>query len=392
MTDLAPQSEKESDLIWMLRALDLARQSVGVASPNPAVGCVLVKNGAVIGEGFHAYDLRDHAEIVALKAAGPAAKGSTAYVTLEPCSHTGRTGPCADALIAAGIARVVVAIGDPNPSVNGQGIASLRSAGISVDVGLLKREARELNDDFARYIQTGLPFVTLKAGLSLDGRIAPAPETRATDAPVMLTGTGPVMLTSKESQAEVQRMRQASDALITGIGTVLADNPLLTDRSGLPRRRLLLRVVLDSKLRLPLDSRLVETANEDLIVFCTTPNPERRRALESLHIPVEQVTSEPGSNRVSLAQVLGRLGEMQLTSALLEGGSQLNSAALLHADKLTLFYAPIFLGADAVPFLETSHPVPLRPVRTMLTKFGPDFRLEAWLRDPWSDSKSDIKS
>ncbi len=365
----------------MRRALDLAHQSVGLASPNPAVGCVLVKHGKIIAEGFHAYDQRDHAEVVALKAAGPAAKGSTAYVTLEPCSHSGRTGPCAAALIAAQVTRVVVATSDPNPAVNGQGITRLRNAGITVDVGPLAQEARDLNDGFARYIRTRLPFLTLKAGLSLDGRIAPAPETRSTAAPVMLTGA--------ESQSEVHRMRHASDAIITGIGTVLADNPLLTDRSNLPRRRPLLRVVLDSTLRLPLDSRLVSTANDDLIVFCTTPNAERRRALESLHIRVEQLAPEPGSNRISIPHVLARLGEMQLTSAMLEGGSQLNAAALPHADKLTLFYAPLILGPSAVPFIHTSTTIPLNPVRTAVTPFGPDLRLEAWLHDPWLSSTAE---
>lgn len=365
----------------MRLALSLAHKSVGLASPNPAVGCVLVKDGHILGEGFHSYDLRDHAEIVALKSAGSTAKGSTAYVTLEPCSHTGRTGPCADGLVNAGIARVVVTTGDPNPSVNGKGIERLCNAGITVDVGLMQQEARDLNDGFARYIQTHLPFVTLKAGLSLDGRIAPAPETRTPGAAVMLT--------SPESQAEVHRLRHASDALITGINTILTDNPLLTDRSGLPRRRPLLRVVLDSALRLPLDSRLVETANDDLLVFCITASAERRRALESLHIRVEQIEAqidaEPDRNRVSLPSVLKRLGELEITSALLEAGSQLNASALSHADKLTLFYAPIFLGANAVPLLHTAHPIPLQPIRTTLTPFGADFRLEAWLRDPWSN-------
>ncbi len=380
MSDLTPAQGQ--DLIWMRHALDLALQSVGVASPNPAVGCVLVSNNDIVGEGFHSYDLRDHAEVVALKAAGSAAKGSTAYVTLEPCSHTGRTGPCANALIAAGVSRVVVATGDPNPAVNGSGIAILRRAGISVDIGTFEQEARDLNDGFARYIRTNLPFITLKAGISLDGRIAPDPATRTPGSAVMLTGA--------ESQAEVHRMRHASDALITGINTVLADNPLLTDRSGLPRRRPLLRVVLDSTLRLPLESKLVQTANDDLIVLCAEPNPERRRALEALHIRVEQIDTEPNSNRIPLKRALKRLGELEITSAMLEAGSQLNASAIAHdtlpgnVDKLTLFYAPVFLGASAVPLLDTAHSIPLRPIRTTLCHFGPDVRLEAWLRDPWS--------
>ena len=377
-----PEHEAASlgDHRYMRRALDLAHHSVGLASPNPAVGCVLVKHGEIIAEGFHAYDQRDHAEVVALKAAGPAAHGATAYVTLEPCSHSGRTGPCADALIAARVARVVVATADPNPAVNGEGITRLRAAGITVDVGALAQEARDLNDGFARYIRTRLPFLTLKAGLSLDGRIAPdpniEPDTRSTPAPVMLT--------SAESQTEVHRMRHASDALITSIGTVLADDPLLTDRSGLPRRRPLQRIVLDSTLRLPLASRLVSTANDDLIVFCTAASAERRRALEALHIRVEQLAPEPGTTRLSLPHVLARLGELQLISAMLEGGSQLNAAALPHTDKLTLFYAPLFLGYSAIPLIHTNATIPLHPVRTTVTPFGPDLRLEAWLHDPWT--------
>jgi diaminohydroxyphosphoribosylaminopyrimidine deaminase/5-amino-6-(5-phosphoribosylamino)uracil reductase len=261
--------------------------------------------------------------------------------------------------------------------VNGCGIERLRHAGITVNVGVMSEQARALNDGFARYIQTHLPFVTLKAGISLDGRIAPVPETRAPGVPVMLTG--------EASQTEVHRMRHASDAIITGINTVLTDNPQLTDRSGLPRRRPLLRVVLDSTLRLPLDSRLVETANDDLIVFCTTPSADRRRALESLNIRIEQVEVEPNSERVSLKHVLSRLGELEITSAMLEAGSRLNASALNgHVDKLSLFYAPVFLGPTAVPLLETSSRINLQPIRTTVTKFGPDVRIEAWLRDPWS--------
>jgi diaminohydroxyphosphoribosylaminopyrimidine deaminase/5-amino-6-(5-phosphoribosylamino)uracil reductase len=365
---------------WMRRALELARKSVGVASPNPAVGCVLVKDDKLVGEGFHSYDQRDHAEVVALKAAGPAAEHSTAYVTLEPCSHTGRTGPCANALIEAKVARVVVATGDPNPEVCGRGLERMRSAGIEVEVGLMCDEAHDLNDGFARYIQTRLPFVTLKAGLSLDGRIAPAAHKRLHKVAVMLTGA--------ESQEEVQRMRHASDALITGINTVLDDDPLLTDRSGLPRRRPLLRVVLDSKLRMPLDSRLVGTANDDLIVFATEPDAERRHALEALHVRVEQIESEHGSRRVSIEGVLERLGEMQLTSALIEAGSRLNAAFLNYADMLALFYAPAILGSDGVPFLRLADASRIRPIRTTVAQLGSDALVKIRLRDPWASVQS----
>ena len=235
----ATDEQFENDLAWMQHALDLAMQGVGLASPNPAVGCVLVNgNNEAVGEGFHQYDLRDHAEVVALNDAGPLAKGATAYVTLEPCSHTGRTGPCADALIAAQVERVVIATLDANPIVRGNGVARLRAAGIPVDIGIRQQQAQRLNDAFAKYIRTGLPWVTLKAALSLDERIAPPAAARDEKQPFWLTG--------EESREEVHRLRHAHDAILTGIGTVLADDPLLTDRSGLERRRPLLRALLRS--------------------------------------------------------------------------------------------------------------------------------------------------
>jgi diaminohydroxyphosphoribosylaminopyrimidine deaminase/5-amino-6-(5-phosphoribosylamino)uracil reductase len=370
-------STQSADERWMKHALNLARRSIGLASPNPVVGCALVKDGQLVGEGSHEYDRRDHAEIVALKQALGEARGATAYVTLEPCSHTGRTGPCADALIRAGVARVVVATGDPNPQVNGQGIDRLRNAGIAVDSDVCVTEARELNDGFARHIRSGLPFVTLKAGLSLDGRIAPAP---GKPGPGHIAAA--VMLTGEESRADVQRLRHASDAILTGINTVLTDNPLLTDRSGLPRRRPLLRVVLDSALRLRLDSQLVRTAKDDLLVFCTTPNHERQKALGALGVRVEVVEG----SRVSLGQVLERLGQEGITSALLEGGSQVNASALGHqlVDKLVLFYAPIFLGVTAIPLTSSMEPWKSPVMRPSIQQFGRDFRFEGYLRDPWA--------
>ena len=362
----------------MSHALTLARQSVGLASPNPAVGCVLVKDNVLVGEGFHEYDKLDHAEIAALKQAGEHAKGATAYVTLEPCSHTGRTGPCADALIAAGVKRVVAATGDPNPAVSGRGLKRLKTAGIRVDTSVLQSEARELNDGFARYIRTGLPLVTLKAGVSLDGRIAPAPGTVARGAPVFLTG--------EASLAEVQQMRHASDAVMTGINTVLNDNPVLTDRTGLPRRRRLLRVVLDSALRLRLDSKLVRTAREDLIIFCTTLHNDRWRAFEALGVRVERIEQGTTNPRVSIRKVLERLGEMQITSVLLEAGGQVNNSALASqsVDKLCLFYAPVFLGEVGVPLISGFEVFKPHLERVRIDQFGRDFRLQGYLRDPWA--------
>src|ERR1700733_267889 len=315
-----PKTTQQIDEQWMEKALRLAEQSVGLASPNPAVGCVLVRDDASVGQGFHEFDRRDHAEVVALKQAGKKARGATAYVTLEPCSHQGRTGPCANALIAAGVSRVVVATGDPNPAVNGQGIARLRAAGISVRTDVLHSEARALNDVFAKYIQTKLPFVTLKAGVSLDGRIAPAPGS--------VPAGEPHYITSDASRAVVLQMRHACDALITGVDTVIADDPLLTDRSGLPRRRPLLRVVLDSSLRLPLDSKLVGSAKDDLLVFHLSADSGRVRALESLGVRLERIEAEAGSQRLSLKAVLKRLGELQILNAMFEAGSRLNGVAL----------------------------------------------------------------
>ena len=238
------------DVGTMQQALHLARETAALASPNPQVGCVLKKNNQIIGQGAHLYANRDHAEIVALKQAaalGHSTRGATAFVTLEPCSHHGRTGPCADALIAASITRCVVATTDPNPQVAGQGIARLRAAGIEVTLGICKLEARALNNAFAWAITQGRPFVTLKAALSTDGMLAPNPAKR--------TAAEPHWLTGPLARADVQQLRHASDAILTGIGTVLADNPSLTDRTGLPRRRPLQRIVLDSNLRIPLESR-----------------------------------------------------------------------------------------------------------------------------------------
>jgi diaminohydroxyphosphoribosylaminopyrimidine deaminase/5-amino-6-(5-phosphoribosylamino)uracil reductase len=368
---------------WMQRALALARQSVGLASPNPHVGCVLVKDEKLVGEGFHEYDRKDHAEIVALQQAGGNARGATAYVTLEPCSHTGRTGPCADALIRAGVARVVVATADPNPEVNGKGIERLTNAGIAVETGVCAAEARELNNGFARRIRTGLPFVTLKAGVSLDGRIAPHAGKPGPGAPLP---AGPIMLTGDESRADVQRLRHASDVIITGINTILADNPRLNDRSGLPRRRPLLRVVLDSALRLRLDSQLVRSASDDVLVFCTTPIGERQKALEALGVRVEVVEASNGSSRVSLNRVLERLGELGMNSALLEAGSQMTATALGQqlVDRLVLYYAPILLGTAAVPLSNSIEPWQWPIAQTSVQQFGRDVRIEACLRDPWA--------
>lgn len=257
-----------ADELFLKQALELAARGQGLASPNPMVGALVVDaGGRIVGSGTHIFAELKHAEVLALEQAGAAARGGTLYLNLEPCSHTGRTGPCADAVIAAGIARVVCSMEDPNPLVAGKGFERMRAAGIEVEVGILEAEARRLNESFAQFIRTGLPFVTLKAAMSLDGKIAAPAEHR-----LQLVGaasSNPSYITGPEARHRVHRMRHASDAILVGVGTVIADDPLLTDRSGLPRRRPLLRVILDSRLRLPLGSRVVETAQDDVVVFCS---------------------------------------------------------------------------------------------------------------------------
>ncbi len=372
--------QRMEDARWMRRALELARQSKAVSSPNPAVGCVLVKEGAAVGEGLHDYGRRDHAEVVALKQAGERARGATAYVTLEPCNHIGRTGPCSEALIAAGVARVVTATGDPNPEVNGQGLERLRAAGIAVSRGERQDEARELNDAFAGFIRTGRPFVTLKAGVSLDGRIAPESRPGRSAA----GRREPYFLTGAESRAEVQKMRHEHDALLTGIRTVLEDDPRLTDRTGLPRRRRLLRVVLDTELQLPLESKLVREANEDVLVFCTDPPEPRIAALEARGVRVESLRSRvPG--RIPLGDVMRRLARLQMISVMIEAGGQVTASALREdcVDKLVLYYAPVMLGTAGVPLMEDPEMRRLEVSRVAATRFGNDLRWSGYVHDPW---------
>jgi diaminohydroxyphosphoribosylaminopyrimidine deaminase/5-amino-6-(5-phosphoribosylamino)uracil reductase len=365
----------------MRRALELARATVGLASPNPQVGCVIVREGEIAGEGAHLYDERDHAEIVALGQAGERARSATAYVTLEPCSHHGRTPPCANALIAAGVGRVVAATFDPNPLVSGQGVARLRAAGVEVQLDVLEREAREINDGFAQFIRTGRPLVTLKAGLSADGMLAPAAGARA--------GVGPHWLTGPEARAEVQRMRHGADAVLTGIGTVLADDPMLTDRAGLARRRRLLRVVLDTALRIPIDAQLVRTCSEDVLVFCGhAVDAPRIAALEEAGVQVVPVAAAEG--RLDLDAVLRELGRREILSVLLECGSRLNGAFLAEGlvDKVALFFGQAKLGEGAVPFAEGVGPAVVLEGRLQVVtrrSFGGDVGVSGYLRDPWGE-------
>lgn len=364
---------------FMQHALDLARKGIGLASPNPMVGCILVREGAIVGQGFHEYEKRDHAEIVALKSAGEKARGSTMYVTLEPCDHTGRTSPCTEAIIAAGVQRVVAAMEDPNPVNSGRGFGRLRAAGIEVESGVCEEEARRLNEAFACWIRTGKPFVTLKSALTLDGQLA-LPRKRHELQKRNSKQKRHSWISSEESRAEVHRMRHATDALLTGIGTIKIDDPLLTDRSGLPRRRPLLRVILDWGLTLSPHSRIVHTADDDLLVF-TQQNANRRRARALEKAGVEVVSAGSRMGRINLDAVLAELGHRDVLRVLLEAGPTLNGAALTAGivHKLFLFYAPKIAGETRVPFAiaPNLNLPPLQRIRTQA--FGPDLALEGYL-------------
>ena len=389
-----PASDNNSDLLWMRHALELARNGMGLCSPNPVVGCVIVSpDGKLAGEGWHEYDKLNHAEVVAIRNAGERARGraqgGTAYVTLEPCNHTGRTGPCSEALIAAGVAKVVVATEDPNPLAAGTGIARLREAGVAVEVGLCHDEARRLNEGFARWIQSKRPFVQMKVAMTLDGRIGPPPGKHVARQPYWITG--------EDSRAAVQTLRWQADAVLTGVDTVIADDPMMTDRSGRLRRRPLLRVVLDSALRMPLDSKLVTTAKDDLLIF-TVPPPVRdkhscevaeakTKELKTRGVRVEVLAAEAGRlplGRVPLERMLEMLGAEGILTLLTETGTRLNTALLAAGlvDRMKIFCSPQIMGSDAVPaFRGLSLPVRLEAAE--VERHGNDYSVSALLRDPW---------
>jgi diaminohydroxyphosphoribosylaminopyrimidine deaminase / 5-amino-6-(5-phosphoribosylamino)uracil reductase len=326
----------ELDERMMRRALELAARGQGQVSPSPLVGCVIVgQKGEIVGEGYYLYERRKHAEALALEEAGQRAAGATAYVSLEPHSYQSRTPPCTDALIGAGVRRVVCAIEDPNPKVSGQGFAQLRAAGLAVDTGLLAQEAARLNEKYIHFIRSERPFVHLKLACSLDGRIA----TRTGDSR---------WITGEESRARVHQLRHEYDAILIGSGTAIADNPLLTDRSGLPRRLPLARIVLDPTLRLSADSQLALTAHATpLIVFTSeSADASRTKTLEARGVEVIR----EGDGR-SLDYVLRELARRSIQSVLVEGGANV-AGAFLDAglvDKVSFFIAPMIIGGRDAP-------------------------------------------
>jgi diaminohydroxyphosphoribosylaminopyrimidine deaminase/5-amino-6-(5-phosphoribosylamino)uracil reductase len=327
VTASAPTDEE-----YIRAALELAASAKGEVSPNPLVGALVVKEGRIVGRGVHRYADVKHAEVLALEEAGELAQGATLYTNLEPCCHYGRTPPCTEAIIRAGIARVVASMRDPNPQVCGRGFDALRRAGIRVDVGIAEAEAQQLNEKFVRYITSGRPFVHLKIAMSLDGRIA--------------TATGHSRwITGDASRQAVHLLRHEYDAVLVGIGTVLADDPELTDRSARPRHRPLVRVVLDSHLRIPLRSKLVRTARQwPLWIFTTDSDKERARRLREFGAEVIPVSARAG--RVDVSSVLEELGRREITSLLVEGGAEVHATFLQQglADKLTVFIAPKIIG------------------------------------------------
>lgn len=327
----------DADRLHMARAFELARRGLYTTDPNPRVGCVLVRDGSVVGEGWHERAGEPHAEAAALASAGAAARGATAYVTFEPCDHHGRTPPCSLALIAAGVARVVYTIDDPNPAVAGNGAARLRAQGITVDSGLMTAEAEALNPGYLKRRRTGRPFVRVKVAASLDGRTALASgESR--------------WITSKAARTDAQYFRARSSAVLTGIGTVLADDPAMNVRIEESRRQPL-RVILDSSLRTPPAARIINRQGA-VLVLATQDHPERREALqrkgvEVVMLPQRDARPDPGA-------VLDLLGQREMNEVWVEAGATLAGAFVREGlfDELVVYLAPTLLGPDARPLLD----------------------------------------
>ncbi|MDI3327436.1 MAG: bifunctional diaminohydroxyphosphoribosylaminopyrimidine deaminase/5-amino-6-(5-phosphoribosylamino)uracil reductase RibD [Alicyclobacillaceae bacterium] len=363
-----------TDEEWMRWALRLAESARGQTSPNPLVGAVVVRDGEIVGQGAHLRAGGPHAEIHALRMAGERARGAVMYVTLEPCDHHGRTPPCTRALIEHGIARVVVAMVDPDPRVSGRGIARLREAGIAVDVGVLEKEARELNRGFLRRVVDGRPWVTGKAGMTLDGHIA----TWAGDSR---------WITGEEARRDVHRIRAEVDAIITGIGTVLADDPLLTARAVPPRGGHPVRVVLDSRLRIPDAAKILDVSEAPTVVCCLEgADPARAEMLRSRGVEVWTFPEAGGG--VDPAAVLRRLAERGVCYVLLEAGGKVQGSFLRAGlvDQVLLYLAPKLLCGEGIPAfagrgverLGEAVSLDIRSVE----RIGKDWKVDALVRYP----------
>ena len=350
----------------MARALELARKGLYTTDPNPRVGCVLVKGGEVIAEGWHYQAGRAHAEVDALAKLADLeqAKGATAYVTLEPCSHHGRTGPCCDALVAAGIGRVVVAMQDPNPLVAGDGIKKMLDAGVEVSCGLLQQDAEQINRGFIKRMTVGLPFVRSKLAMSLDGRTA-------------LANGLSQWITSEQARRDVQRFRAESSAIVTGIATVLADDPSMNARVDFDVKQPV-RVVLDSELRMPVSAKMLQMPGETWVITCSD-DPAKRQRLEDVGCKVFRVTAIDG--HVDLRQAFECLAEQQINTIWVEAGAALNGALLDTdlVDEWVIYMAPCVLGDQArglFQFPELQNMADKKAFRlNEFRQVGPDLRL-----------------
>ena len=335
-----PAQDRDDDRAYMRRALDLARRGWGQTAPNPMVGAVVVRDGAIVGEGFHARYGQEHAEVAALRAAGDHARGATLYVTLEPCAHYGKTPPCADAVVSAGVARVVIATEDPNPDAAG-GATHLRKHGIRVDVGVAADDAQELNAPFFHAFGATRPWITLKLAMSVDGGIADAARER---------GSRGRWITGSEARRDVHRMRAGVDAIAVGVGTVLVDNPELTVRDAPAPRVLPRRIVFDSELRTPADATVVRGARDvPTTIIARNADSAKRNTLQSAGVDVQVYET--------LEAALEGLFRDGVSSMLVEGGARLAASLLGQSmvDRLVIFQAPIVLGAGALnPFEQLS--------------------------------------
>ncbi len=358
---------------YMRQVLRLAARGRGRTSPNPMVGALVVNDGRIVGKGYHPAAGEPHAEIFALREAGAAARGATLYVNLEPCNHQGRTPPCTEAIIAAGIREVVVGMEDPNPLVAGRGSKRLRAAGIAVTTGILEKKCRRLNEAFCKYITQKLPFVTLKIAASLDGRIA----TRSGHSH---------WITNEKSRRHVHRLRHQHDAILIGIGTLLQDNPRLTTRLPRGRGRNPYRVIVDSRLRSPLHANVFSGDAREKLILATAADPRldispyRHRVREIIRLPLAS------GGQLDLLALMRRLAAMEITSVLIEGGSEINGSAVEAGivDKISFFYAPVLIGGRGALGMLGGEGVNLVSAGRKITdlrlrRFGTDIHVEGYL-------------
>ena len=361
------------DRHFMKLALELAALGQGTTSPNPMVGALIVKDDKIIGRGYHRAAGSAHAEVNAIDNAGDAARGATLYVTLEPCNHTGRTPPCTEKILRAGIGRVVVAMEDPNPDVRGGGNRYLSEKGIEITTGICESSARLLNESFIKYVTTGRPFVTLKWAATLDGQIA----TRTGDAR---------WVTGAESRAFVHRMRHASDAILVGINTVRQDDPSLTARLENTEGKDPIRIVLDTKLSIAANAKMLHQDSNAATVIITGSNVSEKKIKTIENMGARVIPTQLKRKRIDMEALINRLGKMKITTLLIEGGGKIIASALAAGivDKVNLFYAPKILGGDdGVPVCRGKGPKKMnssiRIKNIRLHRFGEDIMLEGYL-------------